>query len=659
VTEDLLAFSFALLAAAPVASLVPQIRRLRPALVLSALASALALAAAVHVVATSNAATLTLWAPSPYAVFELRLDPLGAVFAAIVAGVGLASSLFGIGYARHRRIDDLIYPLFILTMLAVTCAANVYTFLAGWEGMALASFVLVLGDGMPRPRRQAAILYLVMTHVATVFVAASFFIIARESGSTEFVAMDGSALSVPLASLAFVFAVVGFGTKAGLIPLHIWLPRAHPVAPSHVSALMSAAMVKTGLYGIARVGLVFLGPGEPWWGIVLMVAGALSAVLGVLYALMERDIKRILAYSTVENVGIIVVGLGAAVALRAEGRDVLAGAALTAALLHATNHAWFKTLLFLSAGSIQRAAHTLNIDRLGGLVRAMPATGAATLVGSLAIAALPPFNGFSGEWMLFRTLIGAGADANSDAVRLTALIIVGALALAGGLAVACFVRLFGIAFLGLARTPEAGAAQEPSPIMAGVLALLAIGCLATGVASAWIVRWLQSVPDTALGVPAASATDSGRLVLAGGGSFSPVVIAVALIALAPLPWLLSRVLFGAQRRTQGPVWSTGVVFRPSMQYTGTSFSKPLRLFFGRVLLPERQIDVVYHGASPLPRLVHYTGRVPALFEERLYLPLRSLTLWGAGRLRLLQSGSVQAYLLYMMAALAILLVVAR
>jgi hydrogenase-4 component B len=497
-----------------------------------------------------------------------------------------------------------------------------------------------------------------MTHVATVFVAASFFIVAKESGSTEFASMDGSALSISLASLAFFFAVAGFGTKAGLIPLHIWLPRAHPVAPSHVSALMSAAMVKTGLYGIARVGLVFLGPGEPWWGIVLMSVGAISAVLGVLYALMERDMKRILAYSTVENVGIITIGLGAAVALRAEGRDVLAGAALTAALLHATNHAWFKTLLFLSAGSVQRAAHTLNIDRLGGLGRAMPATGAATLVGSLAIASLPPFNGFSGEWMLFRTLIGVGGDGGNDAVRLTALLVVGALALAGGLAVACFVRVFGIAFLGVGRTPEATAAREPALIMTVTLSVLAGGCLVTGIASAWIVRWLQSVPDAVLGTPAAH-QDGGQLVVNAGGSFSPVAVAAALILLAPLPWLLARMLFGENVRAHGPVWSTGVVFRPTMQYTGTSFSKPLRLFFGRVLLPERDIDVVYHDASPMPRLVRYAGRVPALFEERLYLPLRTFALWSAGRLRLIQSGSVQVYLLYMMVALAVLLVVAR
>jgi hydrogenase-4 component B len=518
--------------------------------------------------------------------------------------------------------------------------------------------VLVLGEGTPRPRREAAILYLIMTHVATVFVVASFFIIARESGSTEFAAMQGGELSAPLASLAFVFAVIGFGTKAGLIPLHVWLPRAHPVAPSHVSALMSAAMVTTGLYGLTRVALVFLAPCELWWGIALMAIGGVSAVLGILYALMERDMKRILAYSTVENVGVIAIGLGAAVALQATSQDLLAGAALTAGVLHAMNHAWYKTLLFLSAGSIQRAAHTLDIDKLGGLARVMPMTGAATIVGALAIAALPPLNGFVGEWLLLRTLVGTGAGAGGDPLRLASLLAVGALALTAGLAVACFVRLAGIALLGMARTPEAGAAAEPGPIMGTVLVLLATGCLVTGIAGGWIVRWLQSVPESVLGTTPVH-EDGGRVALAAGGSFSPLLVAILLFALAPVPWVMARALFGARRSVRGPVWSTGVTFRPTMQYTGTSFSKPIRLFFGRILLPERTVEVVYHGVSPLPRLVRYSGRVPALFEERLYVPLRTLALWGAGRLRLLQSGSVQLYLLYMMVALGVLLVVAR
>jgi hydrogenase-4 component B len=655
--SDLLVASLALLLVAGVCGLSGALRTRRVELIISAGASALALSAGVYVVAEGSAAVVTLWAPSPYSTLALNLDPLGGVFVAIIGGTGLAASVFGLGYADHRQIDALAYPLFLLTMLLTTSAANVYTFLAGWEGMALASFLLVLGDGAATPRRQAAILYLVMTHVATVFVAVSFFLIARQSGSTDFVAMSGTGLSMPLASLVFLLALIGYGTKAGLIPLHIWLPRAHPVAPSHVSALMSAAMVKVGIYGLTRVTLDFLGPGESWWGLLLIGVGGVSAFLGVLYALMEHDLKRILAFSTVENVGIIVIALGATLALRAENQPALAALTLTALLVHATNHAWFKTLLFLAAGSVQHAAHTLSIDRCGGLLRAMPLTGAAALVGSLSIAALPPFNGFAGEWLLLRGLAGAGFVGVGDSLRLASFGAIGVLALTSGLAVACFVRLFGITFLGLARTREAGEARETTHLMAGTLLVLAFFCLVTGVAAGVVAGWLQSVPRALVGGEAEFSP--GQLDLGNGASFSPALIAAVLLFLAPLPWLLARVLFGQQTTSRGPVWTTGVTFRPTMQYSGTSFSKILRLFFHRVLLPERQVDVVYHGASPLPRLIRYTGRVPALFEERLYQPVRAGVLWAAGHVRVIQNGSVQAYLLYMIAVLGLLLVVAR
>ncbi|HLF79913.1 MAG TPA: proton-conducting transporter membrane subunit [Dehalococcoidia bacterium] len=622
------------------------------------MAAALSLAAAVSVVEAQDVLTLSLWHPAPYAALELRLDAVGAVFMAIVAGVALVSSSFGYGYARHSAVDAAVYPLFLLSMLSVTAAGNVYTFLLAWEGMALTSFVLVLGDGSASPRRQAALLYLVMTHVATVFVAASFFIVAQSAGTTTFADMEGTHLSLTSATLAFLFAVVGFGTKAGLVPLHVWLPRAHPVAPSHVSALMSAAMVKTGLYGIIRVGFFFLEPGPTWWGLALVGVGAVGAVLAVLYALMENDIKRVLAYSTVENVGLICLALGAALALRSEGELTLSAVLLTAGLLHATNHAWFKSLLFLGAGIVQRAAHTLHLDNCGGLARLIPVTGVAVLVGSLSGAALPPFNGFAGEWLMVRGLIGAGSAQVSDGIRLASLTAVAAIGLTSGLAVACYVRFFGLTFLGLPRTPAAAAAKEPSFIMAGTLAVLAAGCIVSGLAAAFIGDWLQSVPQSLLGTTGV-ASDGARLDVQAGGSFSPAFLAGALVLLAPLPWILARALYGRSSADRGPIWATGIAFRPSMQYTGASFSKPIRLFFSSILLPERRIEVAYHGSSPLPSLVRYTGRVPLVFEERLYLPLQSFLFWASSRLRTLQAGSVQLYLLYMMAALALLLVVSR
>jgi len=655
---SLFALSLVLLGVASLTALAPTAASMRASLWMGASASALALIAAAAVISQDSPIDITLSSPAPFAQLALYLDPLGAVFAAIIGGVGVAACVFGTGYARRRQLDDAVLPLFLLAMLFVASAANVYSFLVGWEGMALMSFLLVVGDGAPRPRRQAAILYLAMTHVATVLVVAAFFIIGRGAGSTTFTEMNHAGLSRPMASLAFMCAVVGFGTKAGLVPFHVWLPRAHPVAPSHVSALMSAAMVKTGLYGLIRISFGFLAPGEAWWGMLLMAVGAASAVLGVLWALMEHDIKRILAYSTVENVGIITVALGAALTLRAEDHPALASAALVAALLHATNHAWFKTLLFLAAGSVQRATHTLSLDRTGGLLRRMPFTGASVLVGCLAIAALPPLNGFAGEWMVLRSLVDLGASSSSDASSLVGLAALGGLALTGGLAVACFVRLFGIAFLGLPRSDEAGAATESTASMYGVLGALALGCVATGVAAPWIIRWLEPIPIALVGSQGAAA-DHDVLTLASGGSLSPAAIAGVLIVLAPVPWIIARVLYGANRRTRGPVWVTGMRFRPSMQYTATSFSKPIRLFFSRVLFPERRIQVSYHGVSPLPRLVRYSGRVPGLFEERMYAPARTLAIWSAGRLRLLQNGSVQLYLLYIMAALIVLLLVAR
>ena len=653
-----LRLALVILVAAPVTSLLPYSHQLKPPFWLVAVASGLALAASISVVISGDTVQFSLWSPAPYAELQVRMDATGAFFAAIVSGVALAASVFGSSYAHHSSLDDAVYPLFVLSMLLVVAAGNVYSFVVAWEAMALSSFILVIGDGTPQPRRLAAILYLVMTHASSVFVFATFFIVADHAGSTSFEAMAANPLTGATASLAFVFALIGFGTKAGLMPLHVWLPRAHPVAPSHVSALMSAAMVKVGLYGLVRVSFEMLAPGETWWAVLLMAFGSLSAVMGVLYALMEQDVKRILAFSTVENVGIITIALGAALAFRASGQETLAAAALVAGLLHAANHAWFKTLLFLGAGSIQTATHTLNLDRLGGLARRMPVTGAALLAGSLAVAALPPFNGFASEWLLLRSLLDLAASDESTASGLAGVGALAALALTGGLAVACFVRFYGIAFLGVARSEAAAGAQESAKAMYLTLALLAFGCLLTGLAAPWLARSLGSVTSELIDAKGIGVGGDDVLVLNSGGSISPIVIAGVLVLLAPLPWLLARLFWGANQRQRGAVWTTGVGFRPTMQYTAASFAKPVRLFFSRLLLPERTIAVSYHGASPLPRLVSYTGRVPALFDERLYEPARAAAVWMAGRIRLLQAGSVQLYLLYMMAALVPLILLA-
>ncbi|MBI2764412.1 MAG: hypothetical protein HYX53_00710 [Chloroflexi bacterium] len=659
--EQLTVVALITLLAASAVELTALIPRVRAGYWLTAAAAVVALAVCAWLLADGGAVAFDLWSPAPSMRLEWRMDGLGALLGAVVALVALFASVFAVGYSHPRRVDDAVYPLFVLSMFGVAGAGNVFTFFTMWEAMALTSFLLVLGDGRSHTQQVASLLYLGMTHVATVLAVASLLLLADAAGSQEFQRMGlaqagGSART----SLALSLALVGFGTKAGLVPLHIWLPRAHPVAPSHVSALMSAAMVATGIYGLVRVAFEFTGPGEEWWGIMLMAAGAVTAVLGVLYALMEKDMKRCLAYSTVENMGIVTIALGAALSFRAASLPGPAAAALLAAFVHLANHAVLKSLLFLGAGAVQHSAHSLDMDRLGGLLRALPLTGVAMLAGSLGLASVPPLNGFTGEWILARSLISLAGSGAGIATGLAAAGALALLALTAGLALACFVRLFGMTFLGLPRGGTADACHEPSRLMTVPVLGLAALAVAAGVGAAGLVRLLRGVPASLAGSPGA---DSGaafhRVALSGGGSFSPVVVAIAVLALAAVPWLVLRALFGATRHSRGPVWATGGAFAPGMQYTATSLSKPVRLFFRRILLPEREIQVDYHGTSLLPRRVRYSGRVPATFEERVYAPLRSVAIFSARRIRALQNGSVEVYLLYIFVALLAMLVVAR
>ncbi len=657
--EQLTGAALVVLLVASAAELTGISGRTRAGYWLSAIASLGAVTACTWILADGSTVEFDSWSPAPSLDLVWRMDALGAFFGVVVALVALFASVFAVRYSHRRQLDDALYPLFLLSMLGVAGAGNVFTFFVMWELMALTSFLLVLGDGQAHQRRVAALLYLGMTHVATVLAVASMLLLVDDVGGQGFKEL-GLAQPGPGArtSLALMLALVGFGTKAGLVPLHIWLPRAHPVAPSHISALMSAAMVATGIYGIARVGLDFLGPGEAWWGIVVMAVGAITAVLGVLYALMERDMKRCLAYSTVENMGIVTMALGAALSFRAAGQDALAAAALVAALVHTLNHAILKSLLFLAAGAVQHTAHSLDMDRLGGLIRTMPVTAGATLVGALGLAAVPPLNGFVGEWMLARSLISLAGGGGTVATRLAAAGSLALLALTAGLALACFVRLFGMTFLGLPRT-EVRRREDAPTLMRLPLVALALMAVAAAAGAGGLVRVLRGVPQQLMPATGVRVEDAHRIVLSGGGSFSPATLAVVLLLLAPLPWLALRAAFGRTRRSRGHIWATGVTFGPAMQYTATSFAKPLRLFFRRVLLPERSVRVEYHGTSPLPRRVQYSGRVPAVIEERFYLPLRSAAIWSAQRVRAFQNGSVEFYLLYVFGALVVMLVVAR
>ncbi len=428
-----------------------------------------------------------------------RLDALGAFFLGLVGLVAIPCAIYGVAYSEAHegrsslRLLGAMLNLFLLTMSLVPCAGNVLTFLLMWEGMSLTSYFLVLTEPDEPDTIQAGGWYLAMTHAGLALLIAAFLLLAAGAVTTDFGDLRAAApaLSPAARNVVFLLALLGFGSKAGVIPLHVWLPRAHPAAPSHVSALMSGVMIKLGVYGLLRVGLDLLGGGPAWWGALLIGLGALSAIMGVLYALMENDLKRLLAYSSVENIGLIFIGLGTGFLFWSLKVAPAAFLALAAALYHALNHAAFKGLLFLGAGSVLHATHTRDMNQLGGLIRGLPWTAACFLTGSLAIAGLPPLNGFVSEWLLFQSLLpGIGSPVPLVAPLMT--LAVGVLALTGGLAAAAFVKAFGITFLAIPRSPAALHAHEAPLSMRIGMGILAVLCAGFGLAAVLILPALAT-----------------------------------------------------------------------------------------------------------------------------------------------------------------------
>jgi hydrogenase-4 component B len=502
-----------------------------------------------------------------------------------------------------------------------------------------------------------------MTHIGTAFLLLAFLLLFHHAGSLEFAALRDAAptLSGMTRDAVFLLAMIGFGTKAGLIPLHVWLPRAHPAAPSHVSALMSGVMVKTAIYGAIRLVWELAGPGPSWWGGALVIAGALSAVLGILYALMERDLKRVLAYSTVEHVGIITIGFGAAMILAAGQHAAAAALALAATLVILLNHAIFKGLLFLVAGAVQTGSGTRDLERLGGLVKRMPRTTAAALVGCVAIAALPPLNGFVGEWLLFQSLLQLGTADGTALLATLAGLAAGALALTSALSLASFARVFGIGFLGQGRSEAARTAREVPVSMQTGMALLAGLCVLFGFLPGLVLRLLQPVTATLVGVTASPSLRALPSLAPGQfqGQYAPLGLVVFLLVGGALLWLVARLVGGEVRTRVAPPWVCGFALEPRMQYTATGFAKPIRLIFQATIRPERNV-ILERPASPfVVNAVHYEEGLLPVFERHLYERGIKLLLHVSQRIRLLQSGSLRAYLSYLFVTLVVVLALTR
>ena len=591
---------------------------------------------------------------------SLRLDGLGLLFAVLVLAISAPVTLYAIGHRRHDRLafrgSGLLFGVFVLSMLGVTLAGDAFTFLIAWETMSLASFALVLADHRRSEVRRAGWVYLVMTHTATACITVAFLLLARHSGSLVFddwAAAAGS-LDPVSAGLIFLLGLIGFGTKAGVIPLHVWLPRAHPVAASAVSALMSGLMIKLGIYGLVRLGFEWLAPGPPWWGVLVIALGAVSACLGVLYALMQHDLKRLLAYHSVENIGIIVLGLGVALAARSADADAVVILGLSAALFHVINHAVFKSLLFLGAGAIDSAVGTRELERLGGLIHRMPGTAIAFLIGSAAISGLPPLNGFASEWLTLQALFGLGRALGASLVAMVPLIAGGTLALTAALAVACFVKVFGISFLAMPRSPEAAHAREVGRLELAAMATLAAACVALGLAAAPVVAAIGTLlPASVLAAPRGTGSVAplgAQLVVPG--------LAVAILALGPLALGLARLL-GPISIRHGETWASGRALHANNQYGAVAFAKPIRLMFADIVRPVREVDVVHRAGTRFVASVHYRSHIAPVIERYVYRSITDALVVGSHVVRRAQNGSLQTYLAYTFVALLIGLVLAR
>lgn len=628
---------------------------------LTGLNGALGVVLALWALLSNREADIGQWAVTPFVRIVFRLDPLGAFFLLVISGGAIAASLYAAAYVEHgprtAGWGSAAFCIFILAMELLVLADSVFAFLLAWELMSLSSYFLVIQHHRSASVRQAGWIYAAMTHFGTAFLLAAFFLLARNANGLDFAdfrALKGSL--DPLAqSLVFLLAFVGFGTKAGVIPFHVWLPRAHPAAPSHVSALMSGVMIKTGIFGLLRVGLQFTGPGPAWWGWLILLFGLVSAVLGVLYALMEHDLKRLLAFHSIENIGIILIGLGVAFIAFAEARAEIAALALAAALFHVLNHAVFKMLLFMGAGAVQQGAHTRDLERLGGLIKRMPWTAATFLIGAAAISALPPLNGFASEWLTFQGLLGLAAARAEAASGVALALSAGLLGLTGALALACFVKAFGIAFLAQPRSKGAAHASEVSWPMIGAMVLLATLCIGVGLLPNSVMRLLAPVVVSVVGPVSTTNFALGQIRGTDEGVLAPILILGFLLVLSLLPVLLGRLIGGPSRARIAPTWVCGVALEPSMQYSSTALVKPIRIIFRALIRPYREIEL-HHAIAPyFVSGVRYQAGVVETYERLVYRPVFAAVVGLAKAIRRLQNGSVRTYLAYICAALVVVL----
>ncbi len=624
---------------------------------------AISLVACVAAVLWINQAPSQLVLPLglPWLGAHFRLDPLSCVFLAIINFGAAGASLYALGYGRHEAEPGRVlpfYPAFLAAMNLVVVADDAYTFLFAWELMSLVSWALVMTHHRAAETAYAGFVYLIMAGFGTFALLFAFGLLAGANGDYAFDAIRAHHLSPLVAGLALILAVAGAGSKAGLVPLHVWLPLAHPAAPSHVSALMSGGMTKVAVYAFIRIAFDLMGDPTWWWSLPALLLGGATAAIGVLYALMETDLKRVLAYSTIENIGIIFIAAGLALAFKASGFAGAAALALTAALFHGLNHMLFKSALFFGAGTVIVATREQDMERLGGLIRRMPVSSAAFLAASMAISALPPFNGFASEWLIFQSIL-ISPQLPQMGLKLLVPAIGVLLALAAALAAACFVRTFGATYLGRARTDAAARAVEADPWSNAAMVVCAAICLLAGIFPGIVIDWLQpataalvgghmppqaSIPWLSIVPVSASRSSYNGLLLFGFVAVSASLAAVAVHR------------FASRTVRKVPFWDCGY---PGLgvvaQYSATSLAQPIRRVFATVAFaaPE-QVDIPPPG-DMRPAVLRRYLRDPVW--DGLYAPVASAVGASATLLNQIQFLTIRRYLSFVFIALVILLVV--
>ncbi len=592
--------------------------------------------------------------------YSLIADGWSGVFVSITGIAGFFISIYALDYAKGylgKRIRALtgLWNLFLLSITAVLLAGDAFTFIVAWEIMALVSFLLVNHEAGNKDTVAAAYQYMVMTHLGTAAILIAFYLLVSHSASFSFADMMHNNLDGIMRHIAFLCAFAGFALKSGLMPLHIWLPNAHPAAPSHVSALMSGVMLKVALYGFGRFVFQFIGMDVFWYGLLVMLVGLVSAFLAVLYGTMEVDMKRILAYSSVENMGIIFAAFGCGMVLMSMNLAPLAVVAFTAAMVHAFSHSLMKGLMFMSAGAVMHAVGSKNIEKMGGLIKKMPYTAFFTLIGAMALSSMPFTSGLIGEWLVLQSFITLAQQAGTPELRLLVIFAFIMLGLTGAAALGCFVRLYGIAFLGRPRSHIVENAHEQPFFMLLGMGIAAFLVVAAGVVPDPVVNVMQSVVAGPLSTPMGGAFG----IIWGGSGHYAVYSPVLILALAILLGIFIAAIFIGTTRgfvRRDVTWNCGTYPTSRQQYTATGFSKPLRRAFGTILNPQRHTEYLRKDHDYYGRKMKFYLEIPDLFTEKLYKPVQTWMIASSSAFRHIQEGSVSLYIGYTMLAMIFVLI---